>query len=101
MGRDIGMTHRFLKASPAVYESMRLQIDAAWRYPTPHTDTSIPPADQQHKAADGDCIMGVKAEWTTWEPVATLLPQMLAAGLVAEISAAEYWAAMPQPPLPG
>jgi len=75
------MTHRFLKASPAVYESMRSQIDAAWGYPTPYTQTCIPPAVEQFKAADGDCIMGVKVEWTTWEPVATLLPQMLAAGV--------------------
>ena len=92
------MTHRFLKASPAVYESMRLQIDAAWGYPTPHTETCIPTAADQFKAADGDCIMGVKVEWCEWEPVATLLPQMLAAGVVTEISEADYWAAMPQPP---
>jgi hypothetical protein len=91
------MTHRFLKASPAVYESMRAQIDAAWGYPTPHTATSIPPAAEQHKAADGDCIMGVKAEWCDWEPVATLLPELLNAGAVEEISEAEYWASMPQP----
>jgi hypothetical protein len=92
------MTHRFLKAAPAVYESMRAQIDAAWGYPTPHTQTCIPPAAEQFKAADGDCIMGVKAEWCGWEPVATLLPEMIAAGLVKEISEADYWAAMPQTP---
>lgn len=91
------MTHRFFKAAPAVYESMRAQIDAAWGYPTEHTQTSIPPADEQHKAADGDCIMGVQVEWLGWEPVATLMPQMLAAGQVVEISEAEYWAAMPKP----
>jgi hypothetical protein len=91
------MTHRFLKAAPAVYESMRAEIDAAWGYPTAHTQTCIPPASEQIKAADGDCIMGVKAEWCDWEPVATLLPQMLAAGMIDEISEAEYWAAMPQP----
>jgi hypothetical protein len=86
------MTHRFLKAAPAVYESMRDQIDAAWGYPTEHTQTCIPPAAEQHRAADGDCVMGVKVEWTTWEPVATLLPQMIAAGMVEEISEAEFWA---------
>ena len=86
------MTHRFFKASPAVYEAIREQIDAAWGYPTPHTQTAIPPAAEQHKAADGDCLMGVKVEWTTWEPVATLLPQLIAAGQVEEISEAAYWA---------
>lgn len=89
------MTHRFLKAAPDVYEAMRAQVDAAWGYPTQHTQTSIPPAAEQHKAADGECIMGVKAEWCEWEPVATLLPQMIAAGQVEEITEDEYWAAMP------
>lgn len=92
------MTHRFFKAAPDVYESLRTQIDAAWGYPTPHTQTSIPPAAEQHKAADGDCIMGVKSEWLDWEPVATLMPQAIAAGLVSEITEAEYWAAMPPAP---
>jgi hypothetical protein len=90
------MTHRFLKASPAYYEAMRAQIDAAWDYPTAHTQTAIPPAVEQHKTPDGDCIIGVKAQWCEWEPVATLLPQMLEAGQVAEITEAEYWAAIPQ-----
>lgn len=91
------MTHRFFKAAPAVYEAIRAQVDAAWGYPTEHTQTCIPPADEQHKAADGDCIIGVKVEWTTWEPVATLLPQLLAAGQIAEIGESDYWAYMPQP----
>lgn len=90
------MTHRFFKAAQEVYESMRSQIDAAWGYPTPHTQTSIPPADDQYKAADGDCLMAVKIEWLGWEPVATLMPQMLDMGAVEEISEAEYWAAIPQ-----
>jgi hypothetical protein len=93
------MTHRFFKASPDVYESLRSEIDAAWGYPTEYTQTCIPPAAEQFKAADGDCIMGVKAEWCGWEPVATLLPEMIAAGLINEISEAEFWAAMPQPEL--
>ena len=88
------MSHRFFKATPEVYESMRAQIDAAWGYPTPHTQTSIPPAAEQHRASDGDCVMGVKVEWCGWEPVATLLPQLVAAGQVEEISEADYWAAV-------
>ena len=91
------MTHRFFKASPEVYESLRSEIDAAWGYPTAYTQTCIPPAAEQHKAQNGDCVMGVKTAWTTWEPVATLLPQMIAAGQIREITEAEYWSAMPQP----
>lgn len=91
------MTHRFFRAAPVVYEAIRAQVDAAWGYPTERTQTCIPPASEQHKAGDGECIIGVKVEWTTWEPVATLLPQLLAAGQIVEISEADYWAAMPQP----
>lgn len=94
------MTHRFLKATPAVYEAMRSQIDAAWGYPTEYTETCMPPASSQHKASDGDCIIGVKAEWCEWEPVATLLPQMLSSSQIEEISESEYWAEMPTPDLP-
>lgn len=89
------MTHRFFKASPQVYESLRAQIDAAWGYPTAYTQTSIPPADEQAKDASGMCIMGVKSEWTTWEPVATVLPQLIDAGAVLELTEAEYWASIP------
>jgi hypothetical protein len=89
------MTHRFFKASPEVYEALRSQIDAAWGYPTAHTQTSIPPADEQATDASGMCIMGVKAEWITWEPVATVLPQLIDSGAVSEITEAEYWASIP------
>ena len=62
---------------------------------TAHTHTSIPPAGEQAKDAGGMCIMGVKSEWTTWEPVATVLPQLIDAGAVAELTEAEYWASIP------
>lgn len=94
------MTHRFFKASSEVYDAMRSQIDAAWGYPTIHTQTCIPSAADQHKATDGDCVLGVKAEWCEWEPVATLLPQMLSSSQIEEISESEYWAEMPTPDLP-
>lgn len=91
------MRYRFFKASPEVYESLRGAIDAAWGYPTQHTETSIPPAAVQFKDADGKCVMGVNEEWLSWEPVATLVPQMVSLGSVEEISEAEYWAILPQP----
>jgi hypothetical protein len=96
------MTHRFLKAAPAVYESLRAQIDSAWGFPTLHTQTSMPPAADQNKHADGDCIMAVRVSWLAWEPVATLIPQAIEDGLIAEMSEAEYWAsvAKPEPFLP-
>lgn len=89
------MTHRFFRASPAVYEQVRAQVDSAWGYPTKiGTQTCIPPADEQSTDSQGRCLLAVLVEWTTWEPVATLLPQMIAVGQVEEISEAEYWAAV-------
>ena len=90
------MTHSFFSAAPEVYESLRAQIDAAWGYPTPYTQTCIPPADEQHKTAAGHCVIGVRVEWLGWEPVATLIPAAIAEGQINEITEAEYWATMPQ-----
>jgi hypothetical protein len=39
----------------------------------------------------------VREEFATWEPAATLLPQLLASGAVEEIDAAAY---LPVSPLP-
>lgn len=87
------MTHRFFRATPDVYENVRAQIDAAWGYPTPAgTQTCIPPASDQVKDASGKCVIGVAVDWCGWEPVATLLPQLLAVGAVEEMTADEYWA---------
>jgi hypothetical protein len=44
--------------------------------------------------------LAVHDEFATWEPAATLLPQLLASGAVEEISEAAYRASLPQMPSP-
>jgi hypothetical protein len=82
----------FRTADAALYESIRLQLDAAWGHPTPdgRTLTCFDPAAVAPRDAAGRLLLAVKDEFVTWEPAATLLPQLLASGAVVEIDAAAY-----------
>jgi hypothetical protein len=82
----------FRTADEALYESIRLQLDAAWGHPTPDgvTLTCFDPLAVAPRDSAGRVLLAVHDEFTTWEPAATLLPQLLASGAVEEIDAAEY-----------
>lgn len=90
----------FCTTDESLYESIRLQLDAAWGHPTPdgRTVTCFDPAAVAPRDAAGRLLLAVHDEFATWEPAATLLPQLLASGAVDEISEAEYKALMPQMP---
>jgi hypothetical protein len=90
----------FRTADEALYESIRLQLDAAWGHPTPdgRTITCFDPAAVAPRDGAGRLLLAVHDEFATWEPAATLLPQLLASGAVEEISEATYRAALPQVP---
>jgi hypothetical protein len=92
----------FRTADESLYESIRLQLDAAWGHPTPdgRTVTCFDPAAVAPRDAAGRLLLAVHDEFATWEPAATLLPQLLASGAVEEITQAEYKAALPQMPTP-
>jgi hypothetical protein len=79
-------------ADAALYESIRLQLDAAWGHPTPdgRTLTCFDPAAVAPRDAAGRLLLAVNDEFVTWEPAATLLPQLLASGAVEEIDKAAY-----------
>jgi hypothetical protein len=87
------MTHRYFRtADAALYESIRLQLDAAWGHPTADgkTLTCFDPAAVAPRDAAGRLLLAVREEFATWEPAATLLPQLLASGAVEEIDAEAY-----------
>ena len=90
----------FRTADAALYESIRLQLDAAWGHPTPDgkSVTCFDPAAVAPSDGSGRLLLAVREEFATWEPAATLLPQLLASGAVEEISEATYRAALPQVP---
>ena len=86
------MTRYFRTADAGLYESIRLQLDAAWGHPTPdgQTVTCIDPAAVAPRDAQGRILLAVQPSFVAYEPAATLLPQLLASGAVEEITAAEY-----------
>jgi len=89
----------FRTADAALYESVRSQLDAAWGHPTPdgRTRTCFDPASVAPRDSQGNLMLAVDDEFATWEPAATILPQMLASGAVEEITAEQYAASLPQP----
>lgn len=89
----------FRTANESLYESIRLQLDAAWGHPTQdgQTLTCFDPAAVAPRDNAGRLLLAVKDEFATWEPASTLLPQLIASGAVEEITAAEYQAAVSVP----
>jgi hypothetical protein len=86
-------THRFFVAeSHALCEQVRLSLDAAWGHPTPDgkTATCFAPADRLPHDADGRPMLAVDNAFCEYEAVAAVLPSLLAAGSVWEITRAEY-----------
>jgi hypothetical protein len=92
----------FRTADLSLYETIRLQLDAAWGHPSADgkTLTCFDPVSVAPKDKVGRVMLAVHDQFCTWEPAATLLPQLIASGAVAEITEADYMAALPQAPEP-
>lgn len=82
-------------AGDEVYEQVRLTLDAAWGHPNADTKTvtCFDPAAVAPRDSQGRILLAVHDEFATWEPAATLLPQLLASGAAEEITEADYRAA--------
>ena len=91
---------RYFRTTDAtLYESVRLQFDAAWGHPTPdgQTLTCIDPVAVAPRDSQGRILLAVNDEFCQWEPAATMLPQLLASGAVEEITVSEYVPVSPAP----
>lgn len=87
------MSQRFFRtADAALYEQLRLGLDAAWGH-TPPT-TCIDPADNAPRDNAGRIVLAVRQEFTEFSAAAAILPDLLASGQVVEIGEAEYQAAV-------
>ena len=87
------MSQRFFRtADAALYEMVRLQLDAAWGHVAPVTCIS-PAAEAPHDSV-GRLVLAVNAEFCQYEAVAAVLPDLLAIGAVEEIDEATYQAAV-------
>lgn len=90
------MIHRFFRtADAALYEQVRLGLDAAWGHVPP--TTCIDPADVAPRDNAGRIVLAVRQEFTEFPAAAAVLPDLLASGQVVEISEAEYRAAISTP----
>jgi hypothetical protein len=92
---------RFFRATPDVYEQVRLQLDAAWGNPSPNgTTTCIEPEATAPHDAQGRVVLAVHDEFCAFSVAAEMLPQLIAIGAVEEITEAQYRAAiLPPEPL--
>jgi hypothetical protein len=88
---------RYFRATPAVYADICAQLDAAYGYPNAETKTqrSLPLADHLPTDGQGRVYLSVSAEYCDYNLPGELLPQLLAAGLVEELTAAQYAAVLP------
>lgn len=86
----------FRTSSDAVYEQTRLSLDAAWGHPNAATKTAtcIDPAAVAPRDQQGRIMLAVNDEFCQYEAAAAMLPQLLASGVVEEIDAATYRAAL-------
>lgn len=89
------MSRRYFAASPAVYESVRSQLDAAWGHPDGVTETAFQPVGLAPRDATGLALLAVWSSFCEMADVAAVLPGLLESGAVEEITAAEFDACQP------
>jgi hypothetical protein len=87
-------------AGDAAYEQVRSSLDAAWGHPTPSglTVTCIEPAATAPRDGQGRIVLAVHDEFVEFPAAAAVLPDLLASGVVDEISEATYAAAVKRTP---
>jgi hypothetical protein len=92
----------FRTADLSLYETIRLQLDAAWGHPSAdgRTLTCFDPVAVSPRDGSGRVVLAVHDEFATWEPAATILPQILGSGAVEEITEADYMTGLQSPPSP-
>lgn len=89
---------RYFRASDAVYEQVRLALDAAYGHPNDMAITVFQPASEAPHDAEGRAYLGVWDFFCEWDAVASALPGLLASGAVEEVDEATYRSAA-DPPL--
>lgn len=91
---------RFFCSDAAIYEAIRLSLDAAWGFPNSGTRSCYPPASEEYVPQDaaGRLYLAVHAEWCEWPAVAAVLPGLLESEAVEEVDRDAYMAAMPVGP---
>jgi hypothetical protein len=91
---------RYFRATPAVYSDICVQLDAAYGYPNAETKTerALPLVAELPSDDQGRVYLAVSAQYCEYNLPAEMLPQLIAAGLVEELTAEEYAAVIPSLP---
>ena len=91
---------RYFRSSPAAYSAICAQLDAAYGYPNPETKTerTLPlvadlPADNQ-----GRVYLAISDEYCGYNLPSEMLPQLIASGVVEELTESQYQAVLPPDP---
>jgi hypothetical protein len=94
------MMRRYFAADTAVYEQVRLHLNAAWGLPNERgTATCFLPASDAYSDEQGRALLGVPADWCEWPAVAAVLPGLLTDGVIEEIDGETYWSHAPVSPV--
>lgn len=90
---------RYFRSDESTYEQVRTTLDSAWGLPDEATATvtCMPPATQATRDTRGRCMVAVPDEFCGFSTAAELLPQLLASGVIQEITQADYTATMYSP----
>jgi hypothetical protein len=83
--------------SDELYESTRLALDEHWGHPHARAVTCIDPADVAPRDVDGKILLSVRSKWLEWPIVQEMLPQLIASGMVSEITEEDYFGSQPPP----
>jgi len=93
--------HRFFAAQEDIYEMVRTTLDSAWSLPNDKgTYTCMRPvSDNPPRDSQGRVMVCVQSDWCQWEPAPEMLSQLLASGMIHEITEAVYLQELPQIPV--
>jgi hypothetical protein len=88
---------RFFRSTPAAYANICAQLDAAYGYPNAETKTlrTLPLTADLPSDGQGRVYLAVSADYCDYNLPSELLPQLIAAGAVEEITAEQYAAVLP------
>lgn len=89
------MQQFFRTADAALYEQVRLGLDATWGHVPP--TTCIDPVAVAPRDPQGRVLLAVQPEFVAFDAVAAMLPALLASGAVEEIDEATYKAGVSSP----
>ena len=91
---------RYFRSTPAVYADICAKLDAAYGYPNAETKTerTLPLVAELPSDGPGRVYLAISSDYCDYILPSEMLPQLIAAGLVEEITAGQYAAGVPPMP---